>query len=118
MSFRFAIVSLVLLAASAFGHSSLERSEPKNGETFKAAPPEIRMWFTEPIKIGLSTIEVRNAAGQQIDRRDLRADEAAPRLVHLSLPAKLDPGNYTVTWSAVAQDLHVAKGKFSFRVAP
>jgi methionine-rich copper-binding protein CopC len=118
MSFRFAIVSLIFLATPVFGHSSLERSEPKNGETFKAAPPEIRMWFTEPIKIGLSTIEVRNAAGQQIDRRDLRADEAAPRLVHLSLPAKLDPGNYRVTWSAVAQDLHVAKGKFSFQVAP
>lgn len=116
--FLFAIVSLGLLAAPAFGHSSLERSEPKDGETLKGAPREIRMWFTEPIKVGLSTFEVRNAAGKQVDQRDLRADEKQPALVRLSLPATLAPGVYKMTWSAVAQDLHVGKGSFSFRVAP
>lgn len=90
----------------------------KNGETLKAAPNEIRMWFTEPIKAGLSTVEVRDAAGKQIDQRDLGADEKEPALVRLPLPAGLGPGAYKVTWSAVAQDLHVAKGSFSFRVAP
>jgi methionine-rich copper-binding protein CopC len=80
-------------------------------------PNEIRIWFTEPIKPVLSTIEVRNAAGQQVDRRDLRADETNPALIHLSLPA-LGPGNYRVSWSVIAQDLHATKGSFSFRVAP
>ena len=56
----FAIPGLVLLTSPALGHSSLERSEPKDGETLKVAPGEIRMWFTEPIKVGLSTFEVRN----------------------------------------------------------
>ncbi len=110
----FAIVSLVLLAGSTFGHSSLERSEPKDGETLKVAPAEIRMWFTEPIKLGLSTFEVRNAAGKPIDQRDLRADEKQPALVRLSLPANLSSGTYKVTWSAVAQDLHVSQRKFQF----
>jgi len=114
----FAVASLVLLTSSAMGHSSLERSEPKDGETLKVAPGAIRMWFTEPIKVGLSTFEVRNAAGKQIDQRDLRADGKQPALVRLSLPAALPSGTYTVTWSAVAQDLHVTKGNFSFRVAP
>jgi methionine-rich copper-binding protein CopC len=113
-----AIVSLVLLAAPALGHSSLERSEPKDGETLKVAPGEIRMWFTEPIKVGLSTFEVRNAAGKQVDQRDLHADEKQPALVRLSLSASLPPGLYKVNWSAVAQDLHVGKGGFSFRVVP
>ncbi len=114
----FAIVSLILLAAPAWGHSSLERSEPKNGATLKVGPPEIKMWFTEPIKVGLSTFEVRNAAGKQVDQHDLRADEKQPALVRLSLPPSLAPGVYKVTWSAVAQDLHVGKGEYSFRVAP
>ena len=113
-----AIVGLALFAAQAVGHSSLERSEPKDGETLKVAPGEIRMWFTEPIKVGLSTFEVRNQAGEQIDQRDLRADEKQPALVRLSLPADLSAGIYKVTWSAVAQDLHVSKGDFSFRIAP
>jgi len=114
----FAIPSLMLLASPALGHSSLERSAPKDGETLKMAPGEIRMWFTEPIKVGLSTFEVRNAAGKQIDQRDLRADEKQPALVRLSLPAALPSGPYKVIWSAVAQDLHVSKGDFSFRIAP
>ena len=114
----FAIAGLVLLTLPAVGHSSLERSEPKDGETLKVVPGEIRMWFTEPIKVGLSTFEVRNAAGKQIDQRDLRADEKQPALVRLSLPADLSAGTYKVTWSAVAQDLHVAKGNFSFRIVP
>jgi copper resistance protein C len=112
------VVSLLVLAAPARAHSSLDRSEPKDGATLKKAPHEIRMWFTEPIKAGLSSIEVRNAAGKQIDQRDLRADEKEPALVRLSLTADLGPGAYKVTWSAVAQDLHVARGSFSFRVSP
>src|SRR5262245_23087130 len=114
----FAIPSLVLLASPAQGHSSLERSEPKDGETLKIAPGEIRIWFTEPIKVGLSTFEVRNETGKQIDQRDLHADEKQPTLVRLSLPADLSTGIYKVSWSAVAEDLHVTKGNFSFRVAP
>jgi methionine-rich copper-binding protein CopC len=114
----FAIASLALVASSALGHSSLERSEPKDGENLKVTPSEIRMWFTEPIKVELSTFEVRNAAGKQIVQRDLRADEKQPALVRLSLPAALPSGTYKVTWSAVAQDLHVTKGNFSFRVVP
>ena len=114
----FAISSLVLLASPALGHSSLERSEPKDGETLKVAPGEIRMWFTEPIKVGLSTFEVRNEAGKQIDQRDLHADENQSALVRLSLPADLSAGTYKVTWSAVAEDLHVTRGNFSFRIAP
>ena len=112
------IVSLLALPATLLAHSSLDRSEPKDGATLKSAPNEIRMWFTEPIKAGLSTFAVRDAAGKQVDQRDLRADEKEPALVRLSLPANLGPGAYKVTWSAVAQDLHVAKGSFTFRIAP
>lgn len=111
-------VSLGAFAAPAWAHSSLDHSEPKDGAVVKQAPPEIRMWFTEPIKAGLSTIEVRDATGKQVDKRDLRADEKEPTLVHLSLIAEVAPGTYKVTWSVVAQDLHVIKGSFSFRVTP
>lgn len=111
-------VSLLVVTPPAWAHSSLARSAPKAGAILKTAPNEIRMWFTEPIKAGLSTVAVRDAAGKQIDQRDLRADEKEPALVRLSLPANLGPGAYKVTWSAVAQDLHVARGSFSFRVSP
>jgi copper resistance protein C len=99
-------------------HSAFLRSQPANGATVKQAPNEIRMWFSEPIKTVLSTIEVHNASGKQVDLRNLHADEKEPALVRVSLREHLAPGVYRVLWNAVAQDLHVAKGSFSFRIAP
>lgn len=112
------LITLLLLGASALGHSEFEGSSPKDGETIRASPSEVRIWFSEPIKVGLSTVAVSDASGKQVDRRDLRADEKQSTLVRLSLPANLAPGLYKVTWSAVAQDLHVGKGSFSFHVTP
>jgi methionine-rich copper-binding protein CopC len=106
------------LVTPVWAHSSLDHSEPKNGAVLKEAPAEIRLWFAEPIKAGLSTIEVRDASERQVDKRDLRVDEKTPALVHLSLVTALAPGSYTVTWSAVAQDLHVGKGHLTFRLLP
>jgi copper resistance protein C len=115
---RCLVVSLCALATPVLAHSSLDRSEPKDGAVLKQAPREIRMWFTEPIKVGLSTFEVRDSTGKQVDKRDLRADEKEPTLVRLSLIADVAPGTYKITWNAVAQDLHIGKGSFSFRVEP
>ena len=113
---------LFLFLASAFAiaalaHSTLERSDPKDGAVLKQTPGEIRMWFTEPLKVQLSTIQVRDASGKQVDRGDLHADKKQPTLLHLSLVPNLGPGPYKISWSAVAQDLHVSKGNFAFQVA-
>ena len=108
----------VALSAPAEAHSTLAKSEPADGAKLSAAPHEIRIWFTEPIKVGLSTIEVRDTGGKQVDQRDLRPDGKDRNLVRLSLSPQVIPGTYRVTWSAVAQDLHVTRGSFSFRVAP
>ena len=80
------------------------------------SPNEIRIWFTEPIKVALSTVEVRDLNGKQVDQKDLRADGKVSNLVHLALSQKLVPGSYKVSWSAVAQDLHVTRGNYLFKV--
>lgn len=112
------IVSLLASAAAAWGHSSLLRTEPKDGAVLQQAPNEIRLWFSAPIKVALSTVQIRDARGKEVDGRDLRADEKEPALVRLSLASSLGPGTYKVNWTAVAQDMHPAKGSFSFRVGP
>lgn len=106
------------LTVSVLAHTALERSEPKANAVLAAAPDELRLWFSEPFKVGLSTIEVRNAAGKQVDRHDLRADQKNRAMVHLSLAEKLPPGTYQVSWTAVAQDMHVSKSSFRFQIAP
>lgn len=109
---------LLLLTAPAWAHSDLKRTEPAANAVLKSSPNEIRLWFSEPVKAGLSTITVRDAAGKQVDRQDLHPDAKEPALAHLTLQPALPPGIYKVSWSAVAQDLHVGKGEFNFRVAP
>jgi len=110
-------VSLVAMTAHVVAHSEFDHSEPRNGRKLKQTPNEIRIWFTEPIMPALSSIEVRDASGKQVDRRDLHADQSNPALVHLSLPT-LGNGSYKVIWSIVARDLHVTKGNFGFEVMP
>jgi len=117
--FFFALGGLILLAwSSSWAHSTLTRSEPSSGAVLTRSPNEIKIWFSEPIKVGLSAVEIQDSNGKKADHGDLRADEREPTLVHLTLPEKLGPGIYVVTWQAVAQDLHVTKGKYSFEIKP
>ncbi len=113
-----AVLCLALSGTAAEAHSNLVRSEPAKDVTVKQPPNELRIWFSEPLKVGLSTVEVRNIAGQQVDRKDLQVDAQTPKLIHLSFDRPLGPGAYRVSWTAVAEDMHVAKGAFTFRVAP
>lgn len=109
---------LLALTPALQAHSDFVRSIPEKDAVLKAAPNEIKIWFSEPIKVALSTIEVRDASGSQVDLKNLHPDKEEPRLVRLSLSRHLAPGVYQVTWNAVAQDLHVGKGSFTFRVSP
>lgn len=116
--FLLAALTLFLAATPGWAHSSLEKSEPKSGAVLPQSPNELKIWFTEPIKIGLSTIEVRDEAGKQVDQHDLRADAKEKSVAVLNLTKNLGRGSYKVSWTAVAQDMHVSKGVFTFRVAP
>ena len=63
------LVFLVLLGlgpAKVLAHSSLEQTDPKNGASLQQAPNEIRIWFSEPLKGPLSSVEVRASAARQI----------------------------------------------------
>ena len=55
----------VALSAPAEAHSTLAKSEPADGAKLSVAPNEIRIWFSEPIKVTLSTFQVRDATGSR-----------------------------------------------------
>lgn len=121
MKNRLLILALFLALgapAPVWAHSTLLRSQPKAGAVLKQEPNEIKIWFTEPLKIGLSTVEVKDSSGKTVKAGTLVADAKEPALIHLALPADLKPGSYQVLWTAVAQDMHVSKGSFAFRLAP
>jgi methionine-rich copper-binding protein CopC len=108
---------LLLLAGSARleAHAFLERAEPAVGSTVQRSPGEVRVLFTEKIEPALSTVQVFDASGKEVDKHDMHLDRSNHALLHVSLPP-LEAGTYKVVWRAVSVDTHVTKGSFTFRV--
>ena len=105
------VVGLARLEAHAF----LERADPGVGSTIQTSPSEVRIRFTENIEPAVSSIQVFDTSGKEVDKRDLHLDGSDHALLHISLP-RLDAGIYKVLWRVVSVDTHVTNGNFTFRV--
>jgi methionine-rich copper-binding protein CopC len=116
---RILSLSLVLLlpAARINAHGFLEHSDPSVGSKVHSAPAAVRIWFTEAIEPRFSSIQVFDATGKQIDKKDTRSDPSNRSLLQVSLP-RLGPGRYKVVWRIVSVDTHRTNGDFTFQILP
>ena len=105
------VASLTRLEAHAF----LKDANPGVGSTIQTSPSEVQIRFTENIEPAVSSIQVFDASGKEVDKRDLHLDRSDHALLHISLPP-LGVGTYKVTWRVVSVDTHVTNGDFTFRV--
>jgi len=114
---RIVIFLLILVAASTRlkAHAFLKDADPGVGSTIKRSPSEVRIRFTENIEPAVSSIQVFDASGKEVDKRDLHLDGSDHALLHVSLPL-LGAGKYKVVWRVVSVDTHVTGGSFTFRV--
>jgi copper resistance protein C len=113
------IVGLFLIvltgAARVEGHAFLKDAEPGVGSTVQTSPNEVRIRFTENIEPALSSIQVFDTSGKEVDKRDVHLDRLDRALLHVSVP-RLGAGTYKVVWRVVSVDTHVTNGSFTFRV--
>src|SRR5882762_2366487 len=113
------IVSLFLIiltgAARVEAHAFLKDAQPAVGSTVETSPKEVRIRFTESIEPAVSSTQVFDASGKQVDKRDVHLDPSDHALLHVSLP-HLEPGTYKVLWRVVSVDAHETKGNFTFRI--
>ena len=105
------VASLATLEAHAF----LERADPAVGSSVQKSPSEVRIRFTENIEPAVSSIQIFDASGKEVDKRDLHLDRSDHALLHISVPP-LGVGTYKVTWRVVSVATHVTNGNFTFRV--
>jgi copper resistance protein C len=109
---------LVLLPAMrANAHAFLEHSDPHVGGKVHSAPTAVRVWFTEAIEPAFSSIQVLDATGKQVDKKDTHLDSGNRSLLEVSLP-RLGPGTYKVVWRVVSVDTHRTNGDFAFQILP
>ena len=111
------ILPLIFLAslASLEAHAFLDRADPAVGSSVQTSPSEVRIRFTENIEPAVSSVQVFDASGKEVDKRDLHLDGFDHALLHISLPP-LGVGTYKVTWRVVSVDTHVTNGNFTFHV--
>src|SRR5260370_25831226 len=105
----------LLPVAHVCAHAFLERSDPAVGAKVHSAPAVVRIWFTEAIEPVFSGIQVFDAAGKQVDKKNTHLNPSNRSLLQISLPP-LGPGTYKVVWRVVSVDTHATKGDFTFQV--
>lgn len=107
---------LILLRAELSAHAFLEHSDPPVGGKVHS-PAAVRIWFTEAIESASSSIQVFDATGKQVDKKDMHLDRSNHSLLEVSLP-RLGPGIYKVVWRVMSADTRVTNGDFKFQIAP
>jgi len=111
-----AVGLFIACATLAEAHAFLDYADPEVGGTVKGSPSVVKIWFTRKIAGASSKIEVFDAKGAEVDRKDAQVDTSDKHLMSVSVP-KLPAGNYKVVWNAVCLDSHHTTGTFTFEVA-
>ncbi|HWA80387.1 MAG TPA: copper resistance protein CopC [Acetobacteraceae bacterium] len=112
-----AIALLLFSSGYAFAHAFPATTNPPAGSTLKTPPTQVVINFTEEIEPHFSTLEVVNAAGTRLDKKDAHIGPQGAKQFVVDLPP-LTPGTYKVIWHATSVDTHKTQGSFNFTVAP
>lgn len=97
-------------------HATLVRSDPPANALLATAPPEVHLWFSEPLVAGLSALAVLDSQGRAVQQGAARLASAAGREMAVGLP-RLPNGAYLVSWRAFsAVDGHTTVGAFAFSI--
>ena len=110
-------VATLGLPATAWAHAHLRRSEPSAGARLASAPRQLRFWFSEAPELSLTTVTLRDAAGNAIALAVPARDADGPMAVRVAITGAVAPGRYTVRWRTAGADGHPSSGTFTFDVA-
>jgi copper transport protein len=112
-----ALPVLFLWAPAAQAHANLESSEPADGAILAIAPERVILTFTEPPDPKLSSVQVLDATGAQVQEGKAQPVPGDDHALQVGLPSDLSDGVYTVSWIAVSEtDGHATSRAFAFGV--
>ena len=116
--FVVAVLSVIATAGRVEAHAFLVRAEPRVGSKVNKSPTEVRVWFSETVQAGVSSIQVFDMRGKQVDKKDTHSDRSNRAALCVSLIPALTPGTYKVIWRVTSADTHVTSGDFHFQIVP
>ena len=102
---------------SASAHANLADADPAPNSVLDTAPSKITIWFTEPLELSFSAIEVLDSEGSRVDNDDSAVDPANPTVLYVTMQDDLPNGTYTVAWRNLSTvDGHTIRGTFFYSV--
>lgn len=117
-----AVTAVVLLAFWALSvrdtsaHAILIRSDPAVNGQISDSPSIVTGFFSEGLDNRLSTMEVVDGSGENVDNGQLTFGPEPERMA-VGIDETLDPGFYTVIWETLSTvDGHLLKGSFPFTI--
>jgi copper transport protein len=98
-------------AQTALAHAELAETVPADRAVVAAAPEDLQLRFSEPVRLTALAIQKDGAAKQSLGPLPL---ETTGQFT-VALPG-VDEGHYVVSWRALSEDTHVMSGEFMFVV--
>lgn len=96
-------------------HAHLVRADPAVNDTVATAPRAVRLWFSEPVELGLSRVKIVRMGGDTVRTSGLRHDGDAATTAALDLASPpTAAGTYVVTYRVVSRDGHPTAGSYNF----
>jgi putative copper export protein/methionine-rich copper-binding protein CopC len=120
LALAFAVALGLLLATPrlALAHLHLRHSSPAAKSVLDTVPRELRLVFTEPPQLAVSSIRLLAADGSELALGTLAIDpDSANVLVAPISAGQLAAGSYTVVWRTASADGHPMEGRFDFTIA-
>ena len=109
-----AVLALLLgPAAPASAHAALSSTSPIAGAVLPAAPAEVVLTFTEPVRAVPDKIRVIGPDGSRVDRGEPRFDGT---VVTISVDPDGPRGTYLVSYRVVSADSHPVVGGYAYSV--
>lgn len=119
LALAFAVALGLLLATPrlALAHLHLRHSSPAAKSVLDTVPRELRLVFTEPPQLAVSSIRLFAADGSALALGTLAIDpDSANALVAPISAGQLAAGSYTVVWRTASADGHPMEGRFDFTI--
>jgi hypothetical protein len=106
---------LLTFAQWASAHAHPERETPRAGATVGADTKHVSIEFDDALEPAFSSLKVADAAGKDVTDGKSSVDGNHKKHMTVALKA-LEPGVYTVQWTAVAVDGRRTQGHYAFTV--
>jgi copper transport protein len=107
------LVALLLPASPASAHAILERADPPSGTVVPAAPADVVLTFTEPVRPVADKIRITGPDGK---RADTGTPTTRDRELRIPLRSGAANGTYLVSYRVISADGHPVGGGLSFSV--